>query len=87
MSKDILLIIHTPIKKLLEKKVAKVVIPAFAGKLTVLPDRAPSEILLSEGVLAILDENAEVSEEYKIGKGVADIANDTCNIYTEFAEK
>ena len=87
MSKEILLKIHTPSKKFLEKKVAKVSIPAYNGDLTVLIDRAPSEILLKSGKIAILSENAEVLEEYQIGEGVADIAGDVCTIYTSFATK
>lgn len=78
----ILLKIHTPSKKVLEKSVAKVSIPAYNGDLTVLIDRAPSEILLNQGKVKILSETAEVLEEYQIGQGVADIAGNTCTIYT-----
>ena len=87
MSKEILLKIYTPSKKFLEKKVAKVSIPAYNGDLTVLIDRAPSEILLKEGKVKILNETAAVTEEYQIGEGVADIAGDVCTIYTSFATK
>lgn len=71
----------------MEKSVAKVSIPAYNGDLTVLIDRAPSEILLNQGKVKILSETAEVLEEYQIGEGVADIAGNTCTIHTEFAEK
>lgn len=84
---SILLKIHTPSKKVLEKTVAKVSIPAYNGDLTVLIDRAPSEILLKEGKVKILNETAAVTEEYQIGEGVADIAGDVCTIYTSFATK
>ena len=84
---SIVLKIHTPSKKVLEKKVAKVSIPAANGDLTVLEERAPSEILLKEGKVAILSENAEVLEEYQIGDGIADIAGDICTIYTTSFEK
>ena len=87
MSKDILLKIYTPSKKFLEKKVAKVSVPAYNGDLTVLIERAPSEILLKEGKVKVLDEIAAVVEEYQIGEGVADIAGNTCTIFTSFAEK
>ena len=79
---SILLKIHTPSKKVLEKTVAKVSIPAYNGDLTVLINRAPSEILLKSGKVAILSENAEVLEEYQIGEGIADIAGNTCTIFT-----
>jgi len=82
MSGEILLKIHNPSKKVLEKKVEKVSIPAYGGDLTVLTGRAPSEILLNEGKVKILNENAEVLGEYNIGTGIADIAGNTCTIYT-----
>jgi len=83
MSGEILLKIYVPSKKILEKKVEKVSIPAAGGDLTVLIGRAPSEILLKSGSVRILGKNAEISEEYQIGPGIADIAGNVCNIYTE----
>ncbi len=84
MAQNILLKIFTPTKKVFEKKVCKVVIPAHSGKLTVLNDRVPSEILLTSGFVEILDENANVIEKYEIGAGLADYADNTCTIYTTF---
>jgi len=87
MAKDILLKIHTPTKMILEEKISKVMLPAYQGKLTVLPDRVPSEILLNDGVLAILDDDFSVQKEFEIGQGVADIADDICQIFVTFAHK
>ncbi len=81
MAKNILLKISTPSKKILEKSVAKVSIPAFGGDLTILLDRAPSEILLKAGEIKILSEDAKVLETYETTEGIADIAGDTCAIY------
>ena len=84
---SIMLKIHAPSKKVLEKKVEKVSIPAYDGDLTVLKGRAPSEILLNKGKIKILSENAEVLEEYQIGQGIADIAGDICTIYATYFAK
>ena len=79
--------IYTPAKKFLEKRAAKVVLPAHEGNLTVLKDRVPSNIILDEGKVDILDDNAVVLKSYHIGHGLADIANNVCTVYASFAEK
>jgi len=87
MAKNILLKISTPTKKIVEKSVAKVSIPAFNGDLTILLDRAPCEILLKSGEIKILSEDAKVLEIYKTAEGIADVAGDTCSVFVLSAEK
>ncbi len=83
MEKNVELVIMLPDRVYKTVQVAKVVIPAAAGMMTVLPDRAPTTVLLEYGLLNILDGDNSVIERYFIKGGVADIAGDKCIIATE----
>src|SRR5574344_1521181 len=66
-------------------RVEKVVLPASNGNITILPNRAPTLVLLQHGVVKTLTEQNEVVEQYFVGKGVADVARDRCVISSERA--
>ena len=85
MSKDIEFKIVIPSKAMPAVKVAQVSIPAFKGMMTIIPDRAPTTVLLTTGILEILDENSEAVKKYFIQGGVANIAANECVVMTERA--
>jgi F0F1-type ATP synthase epsilon subunit len=61
----------------------KVVLPFEKGNLTVIKDRAPTILLLNTGLIQCLNENNEVTKQYFINNGMADIVNDTCFVAAE----
>ena len=77
------LVITLPHKKLPPQAVDKVVVPAVEGNLTVLRDRAPTTVLLANGILDILDEHNASVKKYFVKGGVANIAINECVITTE----
>jgi len=82
MSDDISLKIFTPEKTALNKKVHRVVLPMKKTNLTLIAERAPTSLLLVEGVLQILDENDDIAASYFIDGGIADAAENICKIST-----
>ena len=64
-------------------KAAKVVLPAAYGNLTVLEERAPTSLLLRNGVVAALDDNNNVIKRFFVYGGMADVAQDVCNVFAE----
>lgn len=83
MEKGIIFRISRPYKVYRTAMVNKVVVPATKGDLTVLKDRAPTLVLLRNGMVQILDKANNPTERYFIKGGVADIARDRCAISTE----
>lgn len=83
MSDNISLKIFTPEKTALNKKVHRVVLPYGKTNLTVIDERAPTSLLLNQGILQILDEENKVVSIYFIDGGVVDIANNVCKISTQ----
>ena len=82
MAQNVNLIIYTPEKTALERKVYRVVLPYGNTNLTVLEERAPTSLVLHAGVLQILKEDDSVEAAYFIDSGVADIADNVCKIST-----
>lgn len=62
---------------------AKLVLPAVLGRLTVIPDRAPTTLLLTNGVLEVLNDTNSTKDSYFVKGGVANIAADECVVMTE----
>lgn len=83
MEKGIIFRISRPYKVYRTAMVNKVVVPAAKGDLTILQDRAPTLVLLRNGMVQILDKANNPTERYFIKGGVADIARDRCAISTE----
>lgn len=83
MEKNVELVIMLPDRIYKTAQVAKVVIPAAKGMMTILPDRAPTTVLLEYGLLNILEGDNSVAGRYFIKGGVADIAGDKCIVATE----
>lgn len=83
MEKLVRLKIFTPDKIYAEQNVRRVIIPGVESDLTVLPDRAPTAILLTNGYVRVLDEHGNIANQYFIRSGVANIAANICAISTE----
>lgn len=82
MAQNVTLKIFTPEKTALERKVYRVALPYGNTNLTVLEERAPTSLVLHAGLLQILREDDSVEDVYFIDRGVADIADDVCQIST-----
>ena len=72
-----------PEKQVLSDKVYRVVLPFDNKTITIIKDRAPTLIALEMGVIKILDEDNNITDEWLTAGGCADIKNDTCTILTE----
>ncbi len=81
--KEILFRISRPYKVFNTKKVAALQLPAQEGDITILPDRAPTLILLRNGILKILDNQLKEVESYFVKGGIADVARDRCAVSSE----
>ena len=83
MANQVHLKLSSPFRVRKEADVAKVLIPARRGDLLVLPDRAPTSVLLRDGVVKILDASGKTQEIFFIKGGVADIHDNILAISTE----
>lgn len=83
MEKGIIFRISRPYKIYRTMMAPKVVIPGVNGDLTVLRDRAPTLMLLKNGIVQVLDNSNKVLERYFVKGGIADIARNRCAISTE----
>ncbi len=82
MAENITLKIYTPEKTALNQKVYRVLLPYGKTNITIIEDRAPTSLVMHAGVLQILGENNEILRSYFIDGGVADVADNVCNIST-----
>ena len=80
---NIRLSVILPHKVLPETEVAKVMLPAQKGVITILPDRAPTTLLLENGVMSVLNADNTVAKQYFVKGGVANVAADKCTVTTE----
>ena len=85
MAGDISFKILIPSKVIADKKIYRAVVPYDGKNLTVMQGRSPVLLSLDMGVIQILDEKLNVTEEYLIANGAADITEDSCTILTEGA--
>ena len=84
-NQDVQLKIILPYKVLPALDVAQVVLPAEKGMMTIIKDRAPITVLLTNGVLEVLNEHNEAVSKYFIQGGVANVAANKCEVMTERA--
>jgi len=84
-NQDVQLKIVLPYKVLPALDVAQVVLPAEKGMMTIIKDRAPITVLLTNGVLEVLNEHNEAVSKYFIQGGVANVAANKCEVMTERA--
>lgn len=84
---SIILKIYTPEKAYTPHKADKVVLPIDKGNLTVLHNRAPRSQVLKKGVVQLLDENNNAFKKWRISGGLAEIAQDVCQIAVEDIEE
>jgi len=66
-----------------EVSASRVQLPAVAGDITILPSRAPLEVVLTNGLLRLMRDNGEVTDAYFVKGGIAVIASDECVVATE----
>ena len=83
MKNEIIFRLSRPYKISMTAAVSKVVLPAANGDITILPDRAPTLILLKSGLLQVLDKDNKPQERYFIKGGVADVARNRCAVSAE----
>ena len=83
MAQDIELKIYIPEKCMVDTRVYRVVLPTDGKTLTVIKDRAPTLLALDMGIIKILDENDNVTDEYFVADGSVDIKDNMCTILTE----
>ena len=81
--KEIIFRLSRPFKVSRTAAVSRVQLPAVGGAVTILPDRAPTLLLLTNGVLQILDCEGKPLERFFIKGGVADVARNRCAVSTE----
>ena len=82
MAEYITLKIWTPEKLAFDQKVYRVVLPTGKNTLTVIENRAPTSLVISAGVLQLLNPDDSVKDWYFVDRGIADIANNECKIST-----
>lgn len=80
---SIALTILLPDKIYTTEKADKVILPYDKGNLTVINQRAPTVMLLNNGLIQCLNEKNEITKMWYINSGMADIANNICRIATE----
>ena len=80
---SVVLKIMRPVSQFSEVQAEKIIVPAADGDLTVLPDRAPTYLLLRNGQVKALDADSRVVKRFFVQGGVADIAQDVCSISSE----
>lgn len=83
MEKSVRLKIFLPDRIYKEQQARRVVIPGLEGDLTVLPERAPTVMTLTNGYVKVLDEQDKVTDKYFIVGGFANIADDVCIVSSE----
>ena len=83
MKNEIIFRLSRPYKISMTAAVSKVVLPAANGDITILPDRAPTLILLKSGLIQVLDKDNKPQERYFIKTGVADVARNRCAVSAE----
>lgn len=77
---SVVLKICLPDKVFFEGKADKIILPVDEGTLTIIKDRAPRSQLLRQGCVILLDEDNKEIQKWHIDGGLADIAEDICNI-------
>lgn len=86
MENKIILTLSKPYSVVLENvAVDRVLLPAAKGDITILPQRAPTQLLLRDGVMHILDANGKPTETYFLKGGVAEVASNQCMVAAEDA--
>lgn len=78
---DILLIIYTPERTLLERRVSKVSLPGSKGRFMVLKDHAPLISSLEKGSIMFM--SAGVEESVEIENGFVEIAFNKVTVCAE----
>jgi len=81
------LVISLPDRVYIKTKADKVVLPVKEGNLTIILGRAPRSQLLTGGVIALLDSQNKPFQSWRIGSGIAEIAEDVCKVAVEEIEE
>ena len=83
MKEMVKLILASPEKMVKSSEQKGVIIPAFAGNLTITSGYSPSMVWLKNGIVQLLNNDMKVAEKFFIREGVANIADDVCEISAE----
>ena len=84
---SIVLKIYTPEKTYKPQKADKVIVPIKQGNFTIIHGHAPRSQILTDGVIQLLDENNNTFKKWHINGGMAEIAEDTCQVAVEKIEE
>ncbi len=76
--------IVSPAKRLLERAVDMVVMPGSEGDIAAMPEHAPMILLLRGGVVS-LHEGGQVTDEFFVAGGFAEITPERCTILADEA--
>ena len=76
----------TPARVMISRAAGMVVAPGVEGLFGVLPRHAPLISTLQRGVVEVHD-NGQVTDRIMVDGGIADVAEDSCTILAERAEK
>ena len=76
--------IVSPEKKLLERAVDMVVMPGSEGDIAAMPDHAPMILLLRGGIVS-LHEGNQVTDQFFVAGGFAEITGERCTILADEA--
>ena len=83
MAKQIELTLSKPYSLTFVEMVDRVILPAVKGDITILPDRAPIQLMLRDGLMQILDAQGKSLRKYFIKGGVVDINANKCLVAAE----
>lgn len=84
---SITLRIYTPEKEYKPQKADKVIVPVSQGNFTLIHGHAPRSQILTDGDVQLLDENNKAFKKWHISGGMAEIAEDVCQIAVEEIEE
>jgi len=76
----------TPQGVIMEEDVFMCVLPGEEGALGVLENHIPMVVALKKGRLDLYKTSSEITKQYDIEKGYAQINKDSCFVYTESGE-
>lgn len=78
--------ILSPNQPLFTATAQRIVLPVKEGMLTIIERRAPRSEMLTDGYIILLDDQNTPVQKIKISGGIAEIAEDICQIATESFE-
>ncbi len=84
MSEKVKFVLSKPEKVVRRGEYWGIVLPTVRDNLTVINGRAPSLVYLNPGVIKLMDSPDNVCEKIYVSEGIAEIANNQCNVSSEY---